>query len=175
VIGLSFRAANPSDPYAFRIDSLAERQRDAHRVLADANRSLLDLLREDLGLTGSKHGCDVGDCGACTVMLDGEPRLSCITLAADADNRRITTIEGIAVAGTPHPIQTAFDVQVAAQCGYCTPGFIVALKSLFDETPDPSDDEIRDVLGSNICRCTGYTKILAAAYQAREEMNGRSE
>jgi len=145
---------------------------DARRVLADANRSLLDLLRDDLGLTGSKHGCDVGDCGACTVLVDGEPRLSCITLAADADGCAVTTIEGIADAGRPHPVQTAFDDQVAAQCGYCTPGFVVALKQLFDENPAASDGEIRDVLGSNICRCTGYTKILAAAFQARDQLNG---
>jgi len=143
---------------------------DARRVLADANRSLLDLIREDLGLTGSKHGCDVGDCGACTVLVDGEPRLACITLAADADGCQVTTIEGISDAGKLHPVQIAFDEQVAAQCGYCTPGFVVALKGLFDEDPDPSDAEIRDVLGSNICRCTGYTKILAAAYQARDAL-----
>ena len=147
---------------------------DTRRVLAPANRSLLDLLREDLGLTGSKHGCDVGDCGACTVLIDGEPRLSCITLAAEADGRQITTVEGVAVGGELHPVQRCFDEQVAAQCGYCTPGFVVALKGLFDEDPDPSDEAIREVLGANICRCTGYTKIIAAAFQAREILNGRA-
>jgi aerobic-type carbon monoxide dehydrogenase small subunit (CoxS/CutS family) len=147
---------------------------DARRVLAPANRSLLDLLREDLGLTVSKHGCDVGDCGACTVLIDGAPRLACITLAAEADGREVLTVEGVAAAGEPHPVQRAFDEQVAAQCGYCTPGFIVALKGLFDEDPDPSDDAIRETLGSNICRCTGYTKIIAAARQAREILNGRN-
>ncbi len=146
---------------------------DTHRVLAPSNRSLLDLLRIDLGLTGSKHGCDVGDCGACTVMVDGLPRLSCITLAADAEGRQVQTIEGVATGGRLHPIQIAFDEHVAAQCGYCTPGIVVALKSLFERVPDPSDTAIRDTLGSNICRCTGYTKILSAAAQARDVLNGR--
>ena len=153
---------------------------DPHRLLAPSHRSLLDLLREDLGLTGSKHGCDVGDCGACTVLVDGVPRLACITLAADADGRDVTTVEGVTADslkqdGALHPIQRAFDEQVAAQCGYCTPGFIVALAALFEEEPDPSEEVIRNCLGSNICRCTGYTKILAAARQAREEINGRRE
>ncbi len=147
---------------------------DAHRVLTPSNRSLLDLLRIDLGLTGSKHGCDVGDCGACTVLVDGLPRLSCITLAADVEGRQVQTIEGVANGGELHPIQIAFDEHVAAQCGYCTPGIVVALKSLFERIPDPSDAEIRDTLGSNICRCTGYTKILSAAAQARDVLNGRS-
>ncbi len=147
---------------------------DRRKALATANRSLLDLLREDLGLTGSKHGCDVGDCGACTVLIDGVPRLACITLAAEADGRSVTTIEGIANPGELHPIQVAFDDFVAAQCGYCTPGFIVVLKALFDEDPDPSDPVILNALGSNICRCTGYTKIIAAAHAARDRMNGRA-
>ncbi len=147
---------------------------DAHRVLAPSNRSLLDLLRIDLGLTGSKHGCDVGDCGACTVLVDGLPRLSCITLAADVEGRQVETIEAVAKGSELHPVQVAFDEHVAAQCGYCTPGIVVALKSLFDRTPDPSDQEIRNTLGSNICRCTGYTKILLAANQARAVLNGRT-
>jgi aerobic carbon-monoxide dehydrogenase small subunit len=147
---------------------------DTHRVLAKSSRSLLDLLRIDLGLTGSKHGCDVGDCGACTVLVDGLPRLSCITLAADAEGHRVETIEGVSQGAELHPVQIAFDEHVAAQCGYCTPGIVVALKSLFERAPDASDAEIRDTLGSNICRCTGYTKILSAAAQAREVLNGRS-
>lgn len=140
---------------------------DRHRKLVPSNRTLLDFLREDLGLTGSKHGCDVGDCGACTVLVDGEVRLACITLAADADGREVTTIEGIAKAGQLHPVQRAFHEQVAAQCGYCTPGIVVGLVRMFEEEPKASDERIREVLGSNICRCTGYTRILAAAAQAR--------
>jgi len=141
---------------------------DRRRVLAPANRSLLDLLREDLGLTGSKHGCDIGDCGACTVLLDGEPRLACITLAAEADERTVRTIEGVATGAELHPIQAAFHKHVAAQCGYCTPGFVVNLVALFEQDPKPSDEAITEALGANICRCTGYTKILAAAREARD-------
>ena len=147
---------------------------DRKRLLIPANRTLLNLLRQDLGLTGSKHGCDVGDCGACTVLVNGAPRLSCITLAAEVQDAELLTVEGVAVGGVLHPVQAAFHEQVAAQCGYCTPGFVMALKALFDERPDPTDPELNEVLGANICRCTGYTKILAAARQARERMNGRS-
>lgn len=147
---------------------------DRRRVLVPAERSLLDLLREDLGLTGSKHGCDVGDCGACTVLVDGVARLGCITLAAQVDGAEITTIEGVATRGQLHPLQQAFHELVAAQCGYCTPGFVLALKALLDEVPDPSDAQIQEVLGANICRCTGYTRILAAAQLARERLQGRA-
>ncbi|MCB9763304.1 MAG: (2Fe-2S)-binding protein [Alphaproteobacteria bacterium] len=143
---------------------------DRRRLLAPASRTLLDLLREDLGLTGSKHGCDVGDCGACTVLVDGVPRLACITLAADADGCAVTTIEGLATADGLHPVQQAFHDHLAAQCGYCTPGFVVALAALFAEHPDASDDRLRETLGANICRCTGYTKILDAARAARGAM-----
>lgn len=144
------------------------------RLLVPAHRSLLDLLREDLGLTGSKHGCDVGDCGACTVRVDGEPRLACITLAAEVDGRAVATVESVAHQGRLHPVQAAFHELVAAQCGYCTPGFVMALTALFDAEPDPSDTRIQEVLGANICRCTGYTRILAAAGLARERLNGRA-
>lgn len=134
------------------------------RVLVAANRSLLDLLREDLGLTGSKHGCDVGDCGACTVLLDGQPRLSCITLAAEAGGRQVRTIEGMAEGGLLHPVQEALHRHVGAQCGYCTPGIVMALAPLVDDPEGTVDDELlKEALGANICRCTGYTRILAAA------------
>ena len=133
------------------------------------HRSLLDLLREDLGLTGSKHGCDIGDCGACTVLLDGQPNLSCVTLAHRAQGCSVTTIEGIADGPELHPVQVAFDACVASQCGYCTPGFVVNLVSLFEECPDADEATIREALGSNICRCTGYTKILEAALRARDD------
>ena len=134
--------------------------------LVPASRSLLELLREDLGLTGSKHGCDVGDCGACTVRVEGRPQLSCITLAAACEGQRIDTIEGLATEGRLHPIQDALHRHVAAQCGYCTPGVAMALAALLDRDPHPTDDTLREALGSNLCRCTGYTKILAAARDA---------
>jgi len=128
-----------------------------------AHTSLLDLLREDLRLTGTKHGCDLGDCGACTVLVDGKPRLSCISLAATCEGQEITTVEGLAAPGELHPIQAALHRHVGAQCGYCTPGIAVRLSALFDENPAPDEAAIHDALGANICRCTGYTKILAAA------------
>jgi aerobic-type carbon monoxide dehydrogenase small subunit (CoxS/CutS family) len=140
---------------------------DRHRVLVPAERTLLELLREDLDLIGTKHGCDVGDCGACTVWVDGHARLSCITLASDAHEREVTTIEGMGRAEL-HPVQQAFHDHVAAQCGYCTPGFVMALAALLRDEPDASDTRLTEILGANICRCTGYTKILAAAKQARD-------
>ncbi len=141
---------------------------DRHELLAPPNRTLLDLLREDLHLTGSKHGCDIGDCGACTVLVDGEPRLACVTLAHAADGREVTTIEGIAAGPELHPVQRAFDECVASQCGYCTPGFVVNLVALLDANPSPDEESLREALGANICRCTGYTKILEAARRARD-------
>ena len=141
---------------------------DRHELLAPPNRTLLDLLREDLHLTGSKHGCDIGDCGACTVLIDGEPALACVTLAHAADGREVTTIEGIARGPELHPVQRAFDECVASQCGYCTPGFVVNLVALLDAHPRPDDQSLREALGANICRCTGYTKILEAARRARD-------
>lgn len=147
--------------------SLTVNGRPIRRLVA-GSRSLLDFLRDDLDLTGSKHGCDVGDCGACTVQVDGQARLACITLAADMEGTSVLTIEGVG-SGHPdgiHPIQRCFDKHVASQCGYCTPGIVMALEALFREAPAADDSQIRDVLGSNICRCTGYTKILAAAREA---------
>lgn len=133
------------------------------RRVVPASRSLLDFIREDLGLTGSKHGCDVGDCGACTVRVDGRPRLACITLAAECSGAAVQTIEGLADGSVLHPLQEALHRHVAAQCGYCTPGIAMALAALSEEPGPVSDAELRAVLGSNICRCTGYVKILAAA------------
>lgn len=149
------------------------------KLLVPAHRSLLDLLREDMGLTGSKHGCDVGDCGACTVHLDGQPRLACITLAAEAQGREVRTIEGMAEGGVLHPVQEALHRHVGAQCGYCTPGIVMSLSALMDQVPaDQIDDAaLREALGANICRCTGYTKILAAARDAiksGERQTGRA-
>lgn len=139
---------------------------DPVRRLIPASRSLLDFLRDDLDLTGSKHGCDVGDCGACTVLVGDVPRLACITLAAEVEGQHIRTIEGVARNGELHPVQAAFDKHVASQCGYCTPGIVMALVNLLEEEPHPDDERIKHTLGSNICRCTGYTKILAAAREA---------
>jgi len=145
---------------------------DKKRLLVPANRSLLDALRDDLGLTGSKHGCDVGDCGACTVEVEGIAQLSCVRLAATCDGLNIKTIEGIG-SDKPSVVQVAFDECVASQCGYCTPGFVVALEQLFNTQNDPTDAQIKRCLGSNICRCTGYTKIIDAAILARERRMGR--
>lgn len=141
--------------------------------LVSPNQSLLDFLREDLGFTGSKHGCDVGDCGACTVRVEGKPVLSCITLAAAVDGKSLQTIEGVAT-NEVSVVQQCFHEHVAAQCGYCTPGIVLVLEALFESDPDPDEQEIRRVLGANICRCTGYTKILSAAIDARERRNGRA-
>ena len=142
---------------------------EAVRGHVPASRTLLDWLRDDLRLTGSKHGCDVGDCGACTVIVDGLPRLSCITLAADMQGAEIRTIEGVAPPGGLHPVQAAFDKHVAAQCGYCTPGIVCTLVALLEEQPHPTEQQLKDALGANICRCTGYTSILEAAREAAGE------
>lgn len=136
---------------------------DPVKRLVPANRSLLDFLRQDLGLTGSKHGCDVGDCGACTVRVDGAPRLACITLVAQVDGAWIQTIEGLAHGAQLHPVQEALHRAVAAQCGYCTPGIAMSLAALLDDVEEPTMDDVKSALGANICRCTGYTKILQAA------------
>jgi aerobic-type carbon monoxide dehydrogenase small subunit (CoxS/CutS family) len=146
---------------------------DPVRRLVPARRSLLEFLRDDLDLTGSKHGCDVGDCGACTVLVDGLPRLACITLAADVAGAEVETVEGASPVGQLHPVQEAMHRHVAAQCGYCTPGIVMNLIGLLRETPEPDDEALKNALGSNICRCTGYTKILAAAREAVREMAAR--
>lgn len=138
------------------------------RRLVPASRSLLELLREDLDLTGSKHGCDVGDCGACTVLVEGVARLSCITLAVEMEGRAVRTIESVGQGERLHPVQACLDRHVASQCGYCTPGIVMAMIGLLEERPDPDEATLRETLGANICRCTGYTKILAAAREAVE-------
>lgn len=133
------------------------------RRLVSASRTLLEWLRVDLGLTGSKHGCDVGDCGACTVLVDSVPRLACITLAAEVHGCSVRTIEGVPA---DHAVVAAFDRHVASQCGYCTPGFVMTLIGALDDEPPGDDEALKQLLGSNICRCTGYSRILAAARDA---------
>ena len=139
---------------------------ETHRLLVSDRSTLLEVLREDLGMTGTKHGCDLGECGACTVLLDGRPVLSCLMLARQTENRSVTTIEGLAENGRPHELQTAFAELGAAQCGYCTPGMLMAARALLDDTDDPSTDEINHALAGNLCRCTGYTKIREAVQLA---------
>ena len=126
------------------------------------HKTLLEVLREDLGLTGTKHGCELGECGTCTVLVDGAPVLSCIALPADLQEREITTVEGMADGARLHPLQQAFAELGAAQCGYCTPGILLTAKALLVDDPAPTRQRIREALAGNLCRCTGYTKILDA-------------
>ncbi len=133
------------------------------------HETLLWMLRERLGLTGTKDGCSAGDCGACTVLLNGEPVNACLVLAAQAEGAEIITIEGLQRDGSPHPIQRAFYEEGAVQCGYCTPGFILSGVALLEKNRAPSQDEIRAALSGNLCRCTGYSKIIAAVERAARE------
>jgi aerobic carbon-monoxide dehydrogenase small subunit len=135
---------------------------DRRPVGIPAHFTLLEALRYGLGLTGSKQGCDKGDCGACTVLLDGEPVLSCITPVWEAADRDVTTVEGLAAPGALHPLQEAFEVHGAAQCGFCTPGILMSAAALLERNPTASRDEIKEALSGNLCRCTGYTKIFDA-------------
>jgi len=132
-------------------------------ILVSPNELLLNILRDRLGLTGTKYGCGIGECGSCTVLVDGEPVLSCLSLAISLDGSDIVTIEGIAQSdGRLHPIQESFLEQGAVQCGFCTPGMIIMAKNLFDENPKPTEEEIREYIRGNLCRCTGYTQIVKA-------------
>jgi carbon-monoxide dehydrogenase small subunit len=135
---------------------------EACEVLVPVHKTLLEVLREDLGLTGTKHGCELGECGTCTVLVDGVPVLSCLALPVELPGRAITTVEGMARAGELHPLQEAFAELGAAQCGYCTPGILLTAQALLDEVPSPTRQQIKDALAGNLCRCTGYTKILDA-------------
>lgn len=138
--------------------------------LCEPRQSLLEVLREVLGLTGTKEGCNNGNCGACSVLLDGQLVDSCLVLAPEVAGKQVTTIEGIATGGHLHPLQQAFLENAALQCGICTPGFIVAARALLDRTPNPSEHEIRYWLAGNLCRCTGYDKIVRAVQQVAAEM-----
>lgn len=135
---------------------------ETHSVIAPPNRTLLEVLRDDLHLTGTKEGCGEGACGSCTVLVDGRPVRSCLTLAAAMEGREITTIEGLAREGRLHPIQTAFVEHHAIQCGFCSPGMILTAYALLSENPNPSEAEIRRAISGNVCRCTGYAKIVKA-------------
>ena len=131
-------------------------------LVIPVNRTLTQVLRENLKLTGTKHGCSVGDCGSCTVLMDGQPVNSCLVLAVEAEGREIQTIEGLAEDGKLHPIQQAFVDKGGIQCGFCSPGMILTAKALLDKNPSPTETEIREAISGNLCRCTGYQKIVEA-------------
>jgi carbon-monoxide dehydrogenase small subunit len=131
-----------------------------------ANTTLLELLRQHLALTGSKRGCEQGDCGACVVLLDGKPVASCLVLAAQADGREVRTVEGLGKGGEMHPLQKAFIEEWGAQCGYCTPGMLMSAVALLERSPSPSTDEIKEAISGNLCRCTGYQSIIRAIRRA---------
>ena len=139
-------------------------------LLVPVHKTLLEVLREDMGLTGTKHGCELGECGTCSVLIDGRPELSCLLLPIQVGSRAITTIEGMASGSQLHPLQQAFAELGAAQCGYCTPGILLAARSLLETNAKPTRDEIREALAGNLCRCTGYVKILQAVELAAERM-----
>ena len=145
---------------------------EAAEVAFAPHKTLLEVLREDLGLTGTKHGCELGECGTCTVLVDGRSILSCLFLGLDAEGREVTTIEGMAEGGQLHPLQDTFADLGAAQCGYCSPGFLLAAKELVDKKPKPTRDEIKEALSGNLCRCTGYIKIYEAVELAAARMRG---
>jgi carbon-monoxide dehydrogenase small subunit len=141
-------------------------------VDAPPGRRLLDLLREDLGLIGTKEGCGEGECGACTVLVDGKPRLSCLTLAIQVEGKEVLTVEGLAQSGKLHPLQEAFIETAGVQCGFCTPGFLMAAYALLLENPNPTKEEVREWLSGNLCRCTGYEQIVEAVLRAAEKLRG---
>ena len=134
-------------------------------------KTLLEVLREDLALTGTKHGCELGECGACAVLVDGEPQLSCLVLAVECEGRSIQTVEGLAQGSVLHPLQAAFADLGAAQCGYCTPGILMTAKALLEHEKNPSRERIREAISGNLCRCTGYQQIFEAIEEAARRMN----
>lgn len=147
---------------------------ERHEIYFAGQKTLLEVLREDLALTGTKHGCELGECGTCTVLINGEPQLSCLVLAQACQHQPILTVEGMAEGPTLHPLQEAFIEVGAAQCGYCTPGVLLAARALLAETASPTRDDIKHALGGNLCRCTGYIKIYEAIELAAARMRGES-
>ena len=143
---------------------------EAHEPSFAPYKTLLEVLREDLGLTGTKHGCELGECGACAVLVDGEPRLSCLTLALECAGKSVETIEGLARGPKLHPLQAAFADFGGSQCGYCTPGVIMTAKALLDRNPSPTRDQIREATSGNLCRCTGYQQITEAIEDAAAKL-----
>jgi len=136
-------------------------------------KTLLEVLREDAGLTGTKHGCELGECGACAVLVDGEPLLSCLVLAVECEGRSIETVEGLARGTELHPLQAAFADHGGSQCGYCTSGFLMTAKALLDREPDPSRERIKEALSGNLCRCTGYQQIFESVEEAARVINAK--
>lgn len=153
-----------SEPDTVRLRMTVNRE-DAD-TLVDSHETLLEVLRERLQLTGTKHGCELGECGACTVLVDNEPVLSCLMLAVECEGRHVATIEGLAHRGRLHPLQVAFAELGGSQCGYCSPGMIMAAKALLDRQPHPTRDEVKAALAGNLCRCTGYLQIIDAVVKA---------
>lgn len=137
-----------------------------YKLFIDTHVTLLDVIRDEIGLTGTKRGCDLGECGACTVLIDGKPFNSCLILTVDVQGKEITTIEGLSTRGEIHPVQKAFIEQGAIQCGFCTPGMVLVAKALLDEDPSPTAEKIKEALSGNFCRCTGYTSIISAIQSA---------
>ena len=158
--------AREVDRHVVALDVNGERA----ELLLPVHKTLLEVLREDMQLTGTKHGCELGECGTCTVLIDGKPELSCLVLPIQVEGRAISTIEGMAKGSELHPLQQAFAELGAAQCGYCTPGILLAAKSFLESNSKPTRDEIREALAGNLCRCTGYSKILDAVELAADRM-----
>jgi aerobic-type carbon monoxide dehydrogenase small subunit (CoxS/CutS family) len=162
----------PLTPSPRKVPGHFEVNGERHDLYFAGHKTLLELLREDLALTGTKHGCELGECGTCTVLIAGEPQLSCLLLAQACQNQPILTVEGMADGPVLHPLQSAFIEVGAAQCGYCTPGILLAAKALLAENPSPDRQAIKDALAGNLCRCTGYIKIYEAVELAAARMRG---